>query len=61
RYVQSVQQYNGMIRTFPNNMTAKIFGYKVKPNFSVDNEKTISTAPTVDFGTGTPAAAASTH
>ena len=61
RYVQSVQAYNGMIRTFPSNMTAKIFGYKVKPNFSVDNEKTISTAPTVDFGTGAPAPATSTH
>ena len=60
RYVQSVQEYNGMIRTFPNNMTAKIFGYKVKPNFTVDNEKTISTAPTVDFGTTAPAPAA-TH
>jgi LemA protein len=61
RYVQSVQEYNGMIRTFPNNMTAKIFGYKVKPNFTVDNEKTISTAPTVDFGTAAPAPAVSTH
>ena len=61
RYVQAVQAYNGMIRTFPNNMTAKIFGYKVKPNFNVANEKTISTAPTVDFGTATPAPAASSH
>lgn len=61
RYVQSVQQYNSMIRTFPNNMTAKIFGYKVKPNFSVQNEQEISTAPKVDFGSGTPAPAASTH
>jgi LemA protein len=60
RYVQAVQQYNGMIRTFPNNLTAKMFGYKVKPNFSVDNEKAISTAPTVDFGSTTPAPAA-TH
>jgi LemA protein len=60
RYVQAVQQYNEMIRTFPNNLTAKMFGYKVKPNFSVDNEKAISTAPTVDFG-NTPAPAASTH
>ena len=60
RYVQAVQAYNGMIRTFPNNMTAKIFGYKVKPNFTVDNEKAISTAPTVDFGTAAPAPAA-TH
>ncbi|HUH54737.1 MAG TPA: LemA family protein [Rhodanobacter sp.] len=58
RYVQAVQQYNGMIRTFPNNLTAKMFGYKVKPNFSVDNEKAISTAPTVDFGTMAPAPAA---
>jgi uncharacterized protein len=45
RYVQSVQDYNSMIRTFPNNLTAKMFGYQVKPNFSVDNEKAISTAP----------------
>jgi len=61
RYVTSVQEYNSMIRTFPNNMTAKIFGYKVKPNFSVENEKTISTAPTVDFGNAAPAPAASAH
>ncbi len=61
RYVQAVQEYNGMIRTFPNNLTAKMFGYKVKPNFSVDNEKAISTAPKVDFGNGTPAPASSVH
>ena len=60
RYVQAVQAYNAMIRTFPNNLTAKIFGYKVKPNFTVDNEKAISTAPKVDFGTAAPAPAA-TH
>jgi LemA protein len=61
RYVQSVQAYNSMIRTFPNNLTAKMFGYKVKPNFSVENEKAISTAPKVDFGTNAPAAPASAH
>jgi LemA protein len=61
RYVQSVQDYNSMIRTFPNNLTAKMFGYQVKPNFSVENEKAISTAPTVDFGNSTPAPAASAH
>ena len=61
RYVQSVQQYNAMIRTFPNNLTAKLFGYTVKPNFTVENEKAISTAPTVDFGTPAPAPAASAH
>jgi len=60
RYVQAVQEYNTLIRSFPNNLTAKMFGYKVKENFSVDNEKAISTAPTVDFGGGTPAPAATT-
>jgi LemA protein len=61
RYVQAVQAYNTLIRSFPNNLTAKMFGYQVKPNFSVENEKAISTAPTVDFGTGAPAPAASAH
>ena len=61
RYVQAVQQYNTMIRSFPSNLTARMFGYKVMPNFSVDNAKAISTAPTVDFGAGTPAPAASAH
>jgi LemA protein len=60
RYVKEVQAYNSMIRTFPNNLTAKIFGYQVKPNFSVENEKAISTAPTVDFNSA-PAPAASAH
>lgn len=50
RYVQAVQSYNVLIRSFPNNLTAKVMGYQVKPNFSVENEKAISTAPTVDFG-----------
>ena len=60
RYIQSVQEYNTLIRTFPNNLTAKMFGYQVKPNFTVENEKAISTAPTVNFG-NTPAPAASAH
>ena len=37
------------IRTFPTNLTAMVFGYKEKANFSVENEKEISTAPKVDF------------
>ena len=61
RYVQAVQAYNTLIRSFPNNLTAKMFGYKVKPNFSVENEQAISTAPKVDFGTSAPAAPASAH
>jgi LemA protein len=50
RYIAAVQDYNTFIRSFPENMTAKMFGYAPKANFTVDNEKAISTAPTVDFG-----------
>ena len=49
RYIKSVQDYNVGIRTIPNNLTAMVFGYKPKPNFQVENEKEISTAPKVDF------------
>lgn len=51
RYIQAVQQFNTTVRTFPNNLTAKIFGMEVKPSFTVDNEKTIAEPPKVDFGT----------
>ena len=50
RYIVAVQDYNVHARSFPNNLTAMMFGYKVKPSFTVENEKAISTAPTVDFG-----------
>jgi LemA protein len=50
RYIVKVQEYNVLTRSFPNNLTAMIFGYKVKPSFTVENEKSISTAPTVNFG-----------
>ncbi len=50
RYITSVQEYNVLTRSFPNNLTAMVFGYKVKPSFTVENEKAISTAPTVNFG-----------
>src|SRR6201995_1024234 len=49
RYIKSVQEYNVGIRTFPNNLTAMAFGYKEKPNFTVDNERKIPTAPKVDL------------
>ncbi|ACT51525.1 MULTISPECIES: LemA family protein [Methylovorus] len=49
RYIQAVKEYNVAIRTFPNNLTASMFGYKPKPNFSVENEKEISKAPAVNF------------
>ena len=49
RYVTAVRDFNTTIRSFPTNLTAMAFGYKEKPNFTVDNEKEISTAPKVDF------------
>jgi LemA protein len=49
RYIKTVQDYNITIRSFPTNLTAMVFGYKPKANFSVENEKEISTAPKVDF------------
>ena len=50
RYIVAVQDYNILTRSFPSNLTAMIFSYQVKPSFTVDNEKAISTAPTVNFG-----------
>jgi LemA protein len=52
RYIDSVREYNTTLRQFPTNLTAKMFDFKVKPNFSVANEAEISTAPKVDFGNG---------
>ena len=49
RYIKSVEDYNVTTRSFPSNLTAMMFGYKVKPNFTVENEKAIATPPKVDF------------
>ena len=56
RYIQAVQNYNVTVRSFPGNLTAMAFGYKPKPNFTVENEAAISKPPSVDFS-GPPAAA----
>jgi LemA protein len=49
RYVKSVEAYNVLARSFPSNLTAMVFGYKVKPNFTVQNEAEISVPPKVNF------------
>ncbi len=49
RYIKAVQEYNTLIRTFPNNLTAMIFSYQVKSNFAVEDEKAIAKPPTVNF------------
>ena len=50
RYIKAVQDYNVLARSFPSNLTAMVFGYQPKANFSVANEAAISTPPKVDFG-----------
>jgi LemA protein len=50
RYIKTVQDYNVTARSFPSNLTAMVFGYRTKPNFTVENEKEISATPKVEFG-----------
>lgn len=50
RYVKAVQDYNVAVRTFPSNLTAMVFGYGVKANFSVADEAALTVPPKVDLG-----------
>ena len=50
RYIKAVQEFNVTVRQFPSNLTAMLFGFKTKPQFTVDNEKAISEPPKIDFG-----------
>ncbi|MDQ7988265.1 MAG: LemA family protein [Candidatus Dactylopiibacterium sp.] len=52
RFIQAVEQYNIGVRTFPNNLTARLMGYQPKASFTVENEAAISNAPAVNFGSG---------
>jgi LemA protein len=55
RYIRAVQEYNVTVRSFPTNLTAMMFGHKVKPSFTVENEQAIAKPPTVDFSKPEPA------
>lgn len=55
KYIETIQQYNVLARSFPTNLTAMIFSYAPKASFSVANEAEISRPPTVDFGSKAPA------
>ncbi len=57
RYIKSVQEYNISVRTFPNNLTAMVMGWKTKANFTVDDEKAMSAPPAIKFDAPAPAAA----
>ncbi|MFO1178422.1 MAG: LemA family protein [Ottowia sp.] len=52
RYIEAVKEYNVLVRSFPSNLTAMVFHYQPKENFTVANEAAISTAPKVNFGPG---------
>jgi LemA protein len=49
RYIKSVQDFNVTVRSFPTNLTAMLFGFKTKPNFTVENERELAKPPKVDF------------
>ena len=49
RYIQAVQAYNVLARSFPSNLTAMAFSYPVKPNFALENEAAVTQPPVVDF------------
>jgi LemA protein len=55
RYIETVRNFNTTVRSFPNNLTAKMFDFQVKPNFTVANEQAIAAPPSVDFGNDAPA------
>jgi LemA protein len=54
RYIKSVQEYNVAVRSFPSNLTARIFNYREKPNFSVENAEQLTQPPRVGFGATPP-------
>jgi LemA protein len=60
RYIKAVQEYNVVVRSFPSNLTAMLFSFREKPQFTVENEKEISKAPKVDFGAPAPSSPGST-
>lgn len=55
RYIKAVQEYNISVRTFPNNLTAMVMGWKPKANFTVDDEKAVATPPSIRFDNPAPA------
>jgi LemA protein len=50
RYIKAVQEYNNTVVQAPTNLTAMLFGFKEKPQFTVENEKAVAQPPKVDLG-----------
>ena len=61
KYIKGVQAYNTLARSFPQNLTAMVFSYTPKENFTVENEKAISAPPTISFDKSAPAAPAASR
>ena len=59
RYIEAVKNYNLVVREFPSNLTAKVFGYNTRANFTVQNEAVIASPPVVDFGAASSTASGS--
>ncbi|TCS96091.1 LemA protein [Tepidimonas ignava] len=51
RYIQAVQRYNTLVRSFPTNLTAMVLGYQPKAGFAPGNAAELAQPPKVDFGT----------
>jgi LemA protein len=49
RFIEATREYNTLVRSFPSNLTAMLFGHKLKPSFTVANEAEISKPPEVNF------------
>lgn len=50
RFIEAVRDYNLVVRRFPSNLTAMVFGYRTKPSFTVENEAALAKPPEVKFG-----------
>ena len=49
RYIQNIKKYNTKVRSFPSNITAKLFNFEKKPQFTVEEEEQIKKTPEVNF------------
>ena len=58
QYIDAVRGFNAAVRSFPTNLTAELFDFQVKPDFTGTDERAIAAPPTVDFGQPPPAEAA---
>ncbi len=49
KYIRSIQGYNTLVRQFPVNLTASVFGFKSKQQMQFEDEAVIKKTPQVKF------------